>query len=509
MPLPPEDVATALRVLQAIVEDRRELATLDAPTRRALIEAAGRASRPDRHEVNALRKRLERNDRASERAHDRAVLDRTQLRAQRKTAPLLLVPPPEAPGVAALPPPDDGAELHNERACYVCKKAYVRPHRFYGAMCEACGEFNLQKRTQTADLSGQVALVTGARVKIGYQASLYLLRAGATVIATTRFPHDAALRYAREPDFGSFRDRLKIYGVDLRHFPSVEQLCGHLLETEARLDHLINNACQTVRRPPGWYRHLLPTEALRPDELPPEARPLVAAHDALVARLGGRGPASEEASLQAMLAQGASGLGIVAPAQLSLVPLPGEEELAAQSFPSGRYDLDAQQVDLRDRNSWRLTLAEVPTAELLEVHLVNAVAPFLLNARLKPLMLRVKTGAQHVVNVSAMEGQFYRAKKTDRHPHTNMAKAALNMMTRTSAPDYVKDGLHMNAVDTGWVTDEDPVGLAERKVLELNFAPPLDAQDGAARIVDPIFGSANTGVHVWGQFLKDYRPAPW
>jgi NAD(P)-dependent dehydrogenase (short-subunit alcohol dehydrogenase family) len=151
---------------------------------------------------------------------------------------------------------------------------------------------------------------------------------------------------------------------------------------------------------------------------------------------------------------------------------------------------------------------EVATPELLEVQLVNAIAPYILNARLKPLMVRTVGRHKHIVNVSAMEGQFYRATKTDKHPHTNMAKAALNMMTRTSAPDYVQDGIHMNAVDTGWVTDEDPAVHAARKA-ELGFAPPLDIIDGAARIVDPIFIGHLTGIHVWGQFLKDYKPAPW
>ena len=126
-------------------------------------------------------------------------------------------------------------------------------------------------------------------------------------------------------------------------------------------------------------------------------------------------------------------------------------------FPEGRLDQDLQQVDLRGRNSWRLLLAEVSTVELLETQLVNAVAPFVLNARLKSLLLRTPERDKHIVNVSAVEGQFYRRYKTTRHPHTNMAKAALNMMTRTSAADYHADGIHMNSVDTGWVTDEDPV----------------------------------------------------
>ena len=197
-------------------------------------------------------------------------------------------------------------------------------------------------------------------------------------------------------------------------------------------------------------------------------------------------------------------------AALSQVPLTDEDHNADPAyFPAGRLDADLQQIDLRKKNSWRFALDEVPAVELLEVHLVNAIAPFILNARLKPLMLRAPGRDQHIVNVSAMEGQFYRTFKTDKHPHTNMAKASLNMLTRTSAPDYARDGIHMNSVDTGWITDEDPVEIAERKAREHRFHPPLDVVDAAARICDPIFSGLNTGIHLWGQFLKDYRPTDW
>src|ERR1700737_1372372 len=110
-------------------------------------------------------------------------------------------------------------------------------------MCGPGGEFNYAKRLQTADLSGHYALITGARVKIGFQASLKLLRAGAHVVVTTRFPIEAAERYSKEPDFPAFSERLEIHGLDLRHTPSVELFSRFLVERLPRLDSLLTNPC--------------------------------------------------------------------------------------------------------------------------------------------------------------------------------------------------------------------------------------------------------------------------
>jgi NAD(P)-dependent dehydrogenase (short-subunit alcohol dehydrogenase family) len=503
-----EQIDQCISILKTLNEDTDQIFEIPKEERIELITEAGRLSRPSREEFARRKKDAKKAAKRKAAERDKRARNNTGIRSAREASVFM------APKMISLTGEEEDREEKHvaPRNCYVCKTVFTKLHHFYDTMCESCGDFNYAKRFQTADLTDQVALVTGSRLKIGYHITLMMLRAGATVIATTRFPVDSALRYAKEEDFDDWGHRLKIHGLDLRHIPSVEIFCNFIEQEYDRLDVLINNAAQTVRRPAGFYQHLLENEEKDISELPENVQDLLADHEACLNEIEAfRSNAEDEHKNLPVSWHGKQvGIGLRASAQLSQVPYSIDKSLSAEEvFPTGELDADLQQVDLRKTNSWRLMLGEIHTNEMLEVQLVNSVAPFVLCNRLVNLMKKEDTGMKHVINVSAMEGKFHQYHKESRHPHTNMAKAALNMMTLTSSGELAKFGIYTNAVDTGWVTDEDPVELAKRKEEVHDFQPPLDIVDGAARVMDPLFDGINTGKHWCGKFLKDYKPISW
>ncbi|MBM7775133.1 NAD(P)-dependent dehydrogenase (short-subunit alcohol dehydrogenase family) [Actinokineospora baliensis] len=392
------------------------------------------------------------------------------------------------PLVSSTPGASAGTLLR-ARSCYTCKQRYHQVDAFYHQLCPSCAELNRDKRDARTDLTGRTALLTGGRAKIGMYIALRLLRDGAHTTITTRFPRDAVRRFAAMPDAGDWLHRLRVVGIDLRDPAQVVELAD-AVAARGPLDILINNAAQTVRRSPGSYAPLAAAES---DPLPAGALPEMitlgdsgAAHPA--ALIGGEHTPHEVHPLTALALTAGSAT---------------PERIAANTA----IDAGGLVPDLHAVNSWTQRVHEVDPLELLEVQLCNQTAPFILVSRLRPAMAAAAARRKYVVNVSAMEGQFSRAYKGPGHPHTNMAKAALNMLTRTSSVEMLTDGILMTAVDTGWITDERPHPTKIRLADE-GFHAPLDLVDGAARVYDPIVrGEAGEDIH--GCFLKDYAPAPW
>ncbi|GGX07421.1 oxidoreductase [Streptomyces malachitofuscus] len=396
------------------------------------------------------RRRRARNEAAS--AADAATMAATATGApdRREDAPLVA---PGRPGV-----------FHRSRRCYVCKSSYRQVDAFYHRLCPGCAVDNRARRGLSTDLTGRRALLTGGRVKIGFQLALMLLRDGVQLTVTSRFPHDTARRFRAEPDCANWLDRLRILAVDLRDPRQVLGLCEELRGEGEPLDILVNNAAQTVRRPPESYALLASGER---DELPAGAR---RAPGFTPMRTLGDGRATLPVALREADEAG-------------LLPDPSPE------------------------NSWSARLGALDPAEVLETQLVNALAPALLCDRLLPLLLASRHPRRYVVNVTAVEGRFAVRNKMPGHPHTNMAKAALNMLTRTSAAALAEQGVYMCAVDTGWITDENPAPRKSR-IARAGFRTPLDVVDGAARVYDPIV-RGEAGDPVAGVFLKDYQEAAW
>ncbi|AEV85384.1 hypothetical protein ACWT_4364 [Actinoplanes sp. SE50] len=390
--------------------------------------------------VTTAARRIKQRAKARRSAQSRDA-DRTLLAGASRFRTEIPSPEPVAPAA----PAETLGVLRRVRLCYVCKGDYREVDADYHQMCPVCAAENRDWRHARTDLTGRTAIITGGRVKIGFHTALKLLRDGATVVATTRFPDDAAQRFAALSDFDQWGDRLHLHGLDLLDLDALQEFVRFAGRRFDHLDILVNNAAQTVYRPPAYYR--------------------------------------------------------------SLGTAPELQALDQRFFPAGRVDETGFQLDLRPVNSWVLRDGEVSPHEWLSAHVVNAFAPFLLTSRLRPLLAAGPPRDRHVVQVSAMEGSFSRTGKTVRHPHTNMAKASLNMLVRTSAPDYARERILMNAVDTGWVTDERPHPHKQEQ-RAIGFRPPLDVIDGAARVYHPVV-AAGRGAPISGKFLKDYRSVPW
>lgn len=456
------------------------------------------AEHPDsvavQHAVSKLFKEVKRSRRkAAKRARheaDRQVLEATATanpsRVDDETAGLLIAPlgqQPVALEVGAVATPHGFAgKLQRAQNCYVCKKPYTLVDSFHHQLCPECAADNRARRTARVDLTGRRALLTGGRAKIGMYIALKLLRDGADLTITTRFPKDAVRRFAAIGDSIEWLDRLHVVGIDLRDPARVAQLAERLADKP--LDILINNAAQTVRRSPGAYSGLVDAENAPLQGIE---------NDVALLQLGESGHRHPQAL------SGATESALEA------------TELVQQALVAGGLDrvVDAGGLhpDLVSHNSWVAKVGEVDPVEMLEVQLCNATAPFILFNRLRPALEAAQARRKYVVNVSAMEGVFGRGYKGPGHPHTNMAKAALNMLTRTTATEMYQHGVLVTAVDTGWITDERPHTTKTRLAQE-GFRAPLDLVDGAARVYDPIVQGEN-GVDLYGCFLKDYRPHPW
>ena len=383
------------------------------------------------------------------------------------------------------------------RPCYICKQDYTQVDAFYHQLCPDCAAINHAHRDARTDLTGKRALLTGGRAKIGMYIALRLLRDGAHTTITTRFPNDAVRRFTEMPDSADWLHRLRIVGIDLRDPAQVVAL-AESVAAAGPLDILINNAAQTVRRSPGAYAPLAAAES---DALPDGPLPDLLTFD----HISDAHPMALAGSLSSHplphLPDGLRGK------ELSRLALVAGSASTAMVEAGRAIDAGGLVPDLGDINSWTQRVDEVDALELLEVQLCNITAPFILVSRLRSAMAASPARRKYIVNVSAMEGVFSRGYKGAGHPHTNMAKAALNMLTRTSANEMLTDGILMTAVDTGWITDERP-HVTKVRLAEEGFHAPLDLVDGAARVYDPIV-QGELGNDLCGVFLKDYARADW
>ncbi|MFY9226458.1 MAG: SDR family oxidoreductase [Blastocatellia bacterium] len=455
------DWDTCLEVLTRVIDDPSSALDLEKIERLAtnLYKKARKRNRKEAasnltEEEQALRQERSKQDRQENRLADQQIIASTSIARVHKGEKI----------EEQHKEPKTTSVKGGSKSCYCCGVAYREIHFFYHKLCFDCAELNYKKRSQRVDLTGYYSLVTGGRIKIGFQTALKLLRDNATVMVTTRFAQDALERFSKEADFKIWQDRLFIQPLDFRNLPALLSFVNYLELNWPALDILINNAAQTVSHEAEFYK--LETEK--------ELKVLASSQK-----------------------------------QISSIESLATSEQSLSLMQNLILDLDrhGQPIDKREKNSWTLRLHEVQLRELLEVLLINTAAPCILTAKLKPLFLKSKNKNRFIVNVCGLDGQFNRLNKTSQHPHVNMSKAALNMMTRTSAIDYAADNIFINSVDTGWITHEGAYSKREQ-MRSKGFVPPLDEVDGAARIYDPIVNGINLQA-IFGKLFRNYSSADW
>ncbi|TPG32934.1 SDR family NAD(P)-dependent oxidoreductase [Flavobacterium pectinovorum] len=360
-------------------------------------------------------------------------------------------------------------ELNLPKNCYCCNQSYKLAHSFYTRLCPDCAEENYAKRFQNLDLKGRNVILTGGRVKVGFATALRLLRNNANVVLTTRFPALALEQFMQESDFENWKENLIVYGLDLRNLNAITEFISFFKSKFQSLDILINNAAQTIKYTDEYYQPLIKKE-----------------ENLLI---------SFQANSNLIANQTAV-----------------TKEVKALEYSSGektevQLTRFGQPVDNREKTSWNSTLEEISMYELVEVNLINQIAPYFLIKELKPLFLNSGFEERFIVNVTSSEGIFSYTNKTVFHPHTNMTKAALNMMTLTSAREFAVDSIFMTSVDVGWISTGAKESL-RKKQFEEGYIPPLDSVDGASRIFDPIVQGIN-GKSIFGVLLKNYKVSQW
>lgn len=379
------------------------------------------------------------------------------------------------------------------KACYICRFFTTSTHPLYPSLCHPCGEFNISSSAisspQNLRLEGKVALITGGRINLGFHTALRLLRCGSSVIVTSRYPQDAWTKYLEEADYLQWKDRLRIVGADFRAAKDVFDL---VVEVEAileswgtqKLDILINNAAQTLTDPiekeqASIRRERILLESSRDNHLVAETQ-----YEPRVR--GGQ-------SIRYLTSQ-------------------RTERLVEDTLHHQQEGVSLD-VTTTFKSSWAQGISEIPYEDVISAHSVNTFVPFILLRELLPLLrgppkssLQGTRPIAYVINVSSREGISERniasGTKAGHHVHTNMSKAALNMLTETeAAKTWKEDKVSINAVDPGYMS-ADPMWM--EMVGRSGQACPLGWEDGAARVLWPVAKGEAEGVAIWGRFLKHF-----